>query len=788
MLRPVFRLALWASVFATISATTEAQTPRITGLSSLGVRRGTTSILGFVGQGLNQHPRLIAPFAFEVESSSRPEKGPEAWELTFRVAKDTPIGVHIIRLQTDDGLSNPFPLAIGQVEQVAEIEDNSRFEVAQRVSMPCVVEGKAAGSDIDYFRFSGKRADRIVVDAQCARLGSKVDPSIRLTTGDRKLIAAADDTPGLLTDARLFATLPADGDYVVELSDSRYIGGNQPSYRLLIGAVPVAEEIYPLGGRRGEVVGFELRGGSVSPGSSVLGVARTIAPTGLDLFQPRFTGSMLGLFAIGVEGFPGIDLDSPPWLVVSDYPEMREPEDIAAEPIVASPPVVLNGRIETPGDEDLFLVSVTPGTRYRFDVSASDLGSALDGILEIRNPAGSVLASADDTKPPADSRMQGRKAPSFVSPDPSLEYTIPAGTPEIMVSIKDLRRAGGIGYPYRITVEPVAPTFDLNLGPSELNLLRGGTVAVGVTVLRRGFNGPITLDISDPPAGLHVRQGAIAEGAAVGSFSVTTSSEAKFERVNLRVTGRASASPAGPVIAGTRLLSLSPPDQPPSLVLNQVGLPAAIAMAPPLSFGIDPGPIELAHGHSLAIPVKVIRTPGLEGSPALAIASYPLPPGFAVPESTIAEGLAQGEAKVVAAIEAPLGRTSVVLTAKGKVGGRERTLALPAVIVDVVRPASASVNAPVTLKPGETFELRGRVERKAPFAGPVTVRLEGLPTGLSADPGVVPPERSDFTLKLIAAGDAPAATLASRLVAAFQVDKKDYPPVSSPVEVKVLPR
>ena len=96
-----------------------------------------------------------------------------------------------------------------------------------------------------------------MVDAQCARIGSGIDPSIRLTTAgaNRGYVASADDSAGLVTDARLTAVLPADGDYVVELSDSRYQGAGRPVYRLVIGGVPAADEVFPLGGRRGETVG-----------------------------------------------------------------------------------------------------------------------------------------------------------------------------------------------------------------------------------------------------------------------------------------------------------------------------------------------------------------------------------------------------------------------------------------------------------------------------------------------------------------------------------------------------
>ena len=165
---------------------------------------------------------------------------------------ETAVGVYPIRVQTDDGISNPFLLAVGQLPQVAEKEDNSTFETAQAIpEPPLVVEGGVAGNDVDFFRFHGKKGQRIVVDAQCARIGSGIDPTIRLTTAaaNRAYVASADDSPGLLTDARLTAVLPEDGDYVVEISDSRYQGASRPVYRLVIGAVPMAEEVYPLGGR-----------------------------------------------------------------------------------------------------------------------------------------------------------------------------------------------------------------------------------------------------------------------------------------------------------------------------------------------------------------------------------------------------------------------------------------------------------------------------------------------------------------------------------------------------------
>ena len=228
-------LALVLSLLA--AAPAAAAAPQIKDITPSGVRRGGPAEVVVSGAGLAGNPRLIAPFA----SRSETVKGSDAsaWKLKLTVDPDVAVGVYPIRVQTDDGISNPFLLAVGQLPQVVEKEENSTFELAQAIpEPPLVVEGKVAGNDVDFFRFRGRKGQRIVVDAQCARIGSGIDPTIRLTTGTarRTYIASADDTPGLLTDARLTAVLPEDSDYVVEISDTRYQGAGRPAYRLVIGA------------------------------------------------------------------------------------------------------------------------------------------------------------------------------------------------------------------------------------------------------------------------------------------------------------------------------------------------------------------------------------------------------------------------------------------------------------------------------------------------------------------------------------------------------------------------
>ena len=337
------------------------------------------------------------------------------------------------------------------------------------------------------------------------RIGSGVDPSIRLTMAgpSRRFIASADDSPGLLTDARLTAELPEDGDYVVEISDSRYAGGGRPVYRLTIGPTAMAEEIYPLGGRSGETVGFELRGGTLK--ETQVAVAR-LTPLGTTFRHwPQF--------AVGPN-----ELESLRPLLLSNVPEIREPTDPAEAPPRATAPVVFNGRLESPSDEDRFVLAVTPGQKLHIEVEASTYGSALDGVLQVLNNKGAEIAKGDDTVKPGP--MKAGAETKITDIDPSVTLDVPADVTEITLVLRDLEKRGGIGFPYRIVAETVVPGFGLSLNDAQSSVPRGGSAVVGVTVVRKGYDGPITLSVLDPPAGLTFRPGTIAAGQLVGALVV----------------------------------------------------------------------------------------------------------------------------------------------------------------------------------------------------------------------------------------------------------------------------
>jgi hypothetical protein len=756
-----------------------ADPPVVNTVSPLGVQRGVETELTVSGTNLTGSPQIIAPFP--IVAAILPNSDGATLRLKLAVSPTAAVGIYAIRVKTDDGLSNPVLFAVNQVPQVAEKEDNSTFETAQVIPSPVVVEGTTAGNDVDYFKFAGKKGQRIVVDAQCARIGSGVDPQIRLTTATRSFIASADDTPGLITDARLTAVLPEDADYVIELSDSKYQGAAKPVYRLVVGPILVADEVFPLGGRRGDTVGFELRGGTLPDARIAAGAI--LAPVEVDSWRLQVTNHNLGTAGPG-EPIQELEMMTP--LEVSDLTELREPADPNAQPLKAPSPVVLNGRIDPAGDEDRFIVAVTPGQTYRIRVSAANLGSALDGTLQVLNAAGAVVAQADDTTiPGVPIKGQNQNPQGLISPDPSVNYNVPAAVTEITLSLRDLEGRGGVGFPYRITVEPVSSGFQLNLADSQISVPKGGTAAVPVTVVRRGYTGPISLSVANPPAGLTFRSGAIPEGQNVGSLTLSATPDASFGVVDLRIAGTGQ-TPAGPItVQGSKQFVFSQQQNFPTNMITLNALAAATALARPASVEAPTEPVEIVHGLGGPIALKVKRDEKAEG--ALAVTGLPASAGLAVAASKIGEKDTEGAATVNVDVAAPLGTVSIALVAKGKIGGKDVTLGIPEVTLNIVRPAAVELAAPsLEVKSGGSAELKGKVTRKGPFKEPVKVTLNGLPAGVKAEPVTVAADASEFAIKINADAGAAAATANATVALGFQINKKEYVTPPAPLALKVV--
>jgi hypothetical protein len=678
----------------TLPSFASAAPPTLTASSPLGVRRGHTTEVTLRGTGLGDGPRLVAPFAFQLEESAGSGSDANRWKFRLTIDDRTAVGVYPIRVATEAGASGPILFAVGQVAQAAEIEPNNTIDGAQPIANPSVVEGECSGNDEDFYCFKGRKDMRVVVDAVCSRIGSGVDPMIRLTKSDGRFIASADDTPGLLTDGYLTAVLPEDGDYVLEFCDSRFAGTGRAVYRLLVGAVPFAGELYPMALPRAHLAAIELRGGTLS--DDRLFALRTPADPLLAMYCPSIPARQLGDPA-WADSDLDVELLAP--VPLTSGIAVQEPTEPVQKLSPLSPPVAILGRLSKPGERDEFTIKAPPGTKYEIRMEAWGLGSALDGQLRILEKGGRLIGESDDGKGrPRPRASGGARATGPVTTDPAYDLTIPPGQDEVRIVVKDLMDRGGVGFPYRLIVEPAEAAFQLTLDDDQVAIPRGGTALIRVNIARGGYAGPIDLDIRGlaPKGGVTVIPGVIPAGQALGLVGLRADPASRFDTQDIQVVGKGSN---GQAVAAARTIvfaqqTISTPGfgmsgTIPGYWRPFVSLTAAVTRPGPIALHAGEAKLVVPQGGTVEVPVKIVRD-GAATAKYHIVALAP-PAGLRVTSSEVGESSTSAAVRVTAAADAPLGPLTLGL------------VATPAGLKDAGPPSSASA-----LIPAEVVRPAGR--------------------------------------------------------------------------------
>ncbi len=118
-------------------------------------------------------------------------------------------------------------------DNVLETEPNNSAADAAATELPRALNGilHAAG-DVDHFQFGAKKGQVFDIECYARRLGSPVDAVIHVLDASGNTLIGNDDSRG--PDSYLRFTVPADGNYVVRVSDHLQRGGPDFVYRVEI--------------------------------------------------------------------------------------------------------------------------------------------------------------------------------------------------------------------------------------------------------------------------------------------------------------------------------------------------------------------------------------------------------------------------------------------------------------------------------------------------------------------------------------------------------------------------
>lgn len=482
MTRIVPYLAILSIACAGAGAAAEA--PSVAFAIPSAVAPGQTQEVTFHGTGLEAPTAIWSTFGVELSFS-----GGATDRATYRiiVPPGAPVGVGALRIATRAGVSNLHFFLVDDLPSTVERGGNSSAAAAQELTPPVAVDGACEPLGSEFYRFGATRGQRISVEVVAARLGSALDPVIRLLDASGRELAWADDSPGAGGDCRFAHTFNSSGQYLIELRDVGYDGGPAYRYRLRVGDFPMPVVPFPLGGKRGAAAMFTLLGeGCEGVPPIVLALPADAQRIAISGRRPGGAGS--GFTAV-VAGHFDETVESEP----NDTPDSATP---------VAPPAAFSGRFEAPGDVDYYKLAMRKGERFSVRARTRASGSPCDVALGILRADGSTVAGSKADAP-------GDASLDVAAPEDGVYH----------LRVEEITRAGGPTLAYRVEVEPQRPGFALEVETDKVDARPGGEFQLKVTATRKSYSGPIALSL-DGLAAASLEEATIPAGKTEGVMKV----------------------------------------------------------------------------------------------------------------------------------------------------------------------------------------------------------------------------------------------------------------------------
>ena len=274
-----------------------------------------------------------------------------ALTATVTIASDVPHGVHAFRLYTPLGVSNLLRFAVSALRERVEQEPNEPA-APQKVALPAALVGAlATPGDVDAYEFSARAGEDMVFQVVARPIGSRLDSVIRIRGANGALIAENNDLD-LNRDSTLTWRVAETGSYVLTLEDIEHGGArNGFAYRIYAGGQAQLASLFPL---------------QPPPGPSMV---RKLAE--------------LERYSQVAEAEPNDALSAAQKLTIPSVVSGR-----------VSPSASTGAGTAARADQDIFRFTARQGQSLVFDVTAQQLGSPLDSVVEVLAADGRAVPRA----------------------------------------------------------------------------------------------------------------------------------------------------------------------------------------------------------------------------------------------------------------------------------------------------------------------------------------------------------------------------------------------------------
>ncbi|HZK82910.1 MAG TPA: hypothetical protein VFC46_17635, partial [Humisphaera sp.] len=532
---------------------------------------------------------------------------------------------------------------------------------AMPVAVESIVNGACTSQLSDYYKFTAKKGQRIILHCTALEADSRADVVLDLYDAAGNHLQSRHDP--LRLDPTIDLNVADDGGYVVALHDYLYRGGPEFGYRLAITTRPWIDYIDPPFATPG-VEGKHVIYGRNLPGSTSAGAngtdGRPLEKLAVTIKAPaedaapatdtmmRGADASIATFSYRFEGAGGMSNPVRLALVSGSRLTEEEPNDTAETAQQLTIPAQIIGRFYPRNDRDWYAFHATKGQKLWIEVTSQRLGLPTDPwlLVQMETPGErgksatfKDVAEADDQTV----RSQGDAA-RFRMPnaDPALAFTAPADG-SYRIQVRDLFGSGQAEprFFYLLGVRAAQPDYRLvacyspldandgNGSPSTAVVRKGASVQIDVLAFRReGFDGEIELSAENLPPGVTAAPAVIGPSVNVGHLVISAGPGAADWSGAIRVIGKAKIAGADVVRPAVVNEVLARPEQGSTFVPTRISRNFALSVRGdvPVAYTIDVGDGKIQRiprGGKLQIPVKIVNGIGSQTPIQLTVSGLP---------------------------------------------------------------------------------------------------------------------------------------------------------------------
>jgi len=452
----------------------------------------------------------------------------------------------------------PVALLLSDLDEAVEQEPNDDPAKPNKLAVPGAVTGRfQQKDDKDHFTFTAKKGQRLILDAHTLELYTPSLVYMSLKDAKGTEVAKTNPMAAAPLDQRIDFTVQADSDYTLQVEHLNYEGGPSEAYRLTI--VPYEP-------------GFDLalaldrydvpQTGVV--GVHVLATRRDYAgPIELSVVggHPGITGQ--ATLNAGQPAQPNVPVLLPLIRASAETPVGPYSLIIQGKATINGKTVVQNVSVRTLVSQGLGTLTYPPRQLFH------NIGLAVT-----EKPPFTLTVKLDEAQAlpgkPAALTITATRAPGFVDeialtaaglpPNvaPALK-NIPKDQTEVKVQLNLAANAPLGAFPisftgkakfqnkdFTVTSAPVslviaAIPFELKVEPVPVKLAQEGKVKVKITVTRKTYQGAITVELRNLPAGVTAPKATIAAGQNTAEIEVSAAADAAVgDKADVNVLGTAT--------------------------------------------------------------------------------------------------------------------------------------------------------------------------------------------------------------------------------------------------------